>query len=452
MISLETRLHLGLALALTAVIGSAWWIGHIALHHSSESFIYSRLEHDAEGLLGSLRSGHGHLHVAERHLTPVYNQPLSGHYFVVEDDQGNRLRSRSLWDEDLDTRALVPGETAMWRATGPSRQPLLVWAGGYRLDERILTLTVAEDVSDFDTEIDFFERLFALLAIGGLGLSLVLQRLIVQRAFTSLRPLYRDIERLERGRAGTLTEQVPPEILPLVRKFNRLLERFGQRLERSRTAAGNLAHAIKGPLTLLRQQLAAATLTIDDEQRQGLLDQVERLRQIAERQLRRARLAGAGGAALYFEPEDELPVLARLLERMHAPKRLHIVLHSEVPGPLAVDREDMLELLGNLLDNACKWAEGEVRATLSAADGELLIRVEDDGPGCAEAALATLTERGLRLDEQVSGHGLGLAIVREIVAGYGGRLAFSRAALGGLCAEAWLALEHPTSDRAPRSA
>ncbi|MBO8087110.1 MULTISPECIES: sensor histidine kinase [unclassified Marichromatium] len=452
MISLETRLHLGLALALTAVIGSAWWIGHIALHHSSESVIYSRLEHDAEGLLGSLRSGHGHLHVAARHLTPVYNQPLSGHYFVVEDDQGNRLRSRSLWDEDLDTRALAPGETAAWRAAGPDRQSLLVWAGGYRLDAHLLTLTIAEDVSEFDTEIDFFERLFALLAVCGLALSLVLQRLIVQRAFTSLRPLYRDIERLEHGRAGTLTEQVPPEILPLVRKFNRLLERFGQRLERSRTAAGNLAHALKGPLTLLRQQLAADTLALDAEQRQGLLDQVERLRQIAERQLKRARLAGAGGAALYFEPEEELPVLARLLKRMHAPKQLHIAFDSAIRGPLAVDREDMLELLGNLLDNACKWAEGEVRATLSVNDGELLIRVDDDGPGCAEAALSTLTERGLRLDEQVSGHGLGLAIVREIVEGYGGQLTLTHAPLGGLRAEARLTLEHATSDRAPRSA
>jgi signal transduction histidine kinase len=211
---------------------------------------------------------------------------------------------------------------------------------------------------------------------------------------------------------------------------------FTQRLERSRTAAGNLSHAIKGPLGLLRQQLLDPALSVDPQMREALIEQVERLRRLAERQLKRARLAGAGGAGLRFDPGEELPTLARLLGRIHAPKILDIQLDIRTSGPLDVDREDMLELLGNLLDNACKWANGRVRCSLSAEAEALVLSVEDDGPGCSDAEIADITGRGVRLDEEVSGHGLGLAIAKEIVESYRGRIAFGRSStLGGLCAE-----------------
>jgi signal transduction histidine kinase len=228
---------------------------------------------------------------------------------------------------------------------------------------------------------------------------------------------------------------VPSEILPLVRKLNRLLLLFTQRLERSRTAAGNLSHAIKGPLGLLRQQLLDPALSVDPKTREALIEQVERLHRLAERQLKRARLAGAGGAGLRFDPDEELPTLARLLGRIHAPKVLDVQLDIRTSGPLDVDREDMLELLGNLLDNACKWANTRVICSLLTEGKALVFKVEDDCPGCSDAEIADITGRGVRLDEEVSGHGLGLAIAKEIVESYRGRISFHRSELGGLCAE-----------------
>ncbi|MTW20522.1 sensor histidine kinase [Allochromatium palmeri] len=448
MTSLEGRLHLGLALSLALLIGGAWWLGHMALHHTANAFVLSRLEHDAEAVVGALRfDARGHLRLESPRLTSVYEQPYSGHYFVIASAAGEHLRSRSLWDTDLEIQTLYPGETRHWTLSGPAGQPLVAWAEGYRFGEYDLVVVFAEDITLLTAELRHFEHLFAVIAVLGLMLILLIQRLIVRRAFASLRPIDQDIEQLERGRIVTLSEDVPREMQPLVRKLNRLLVLLGQRLERSRTAAGNLSHAIKGPLVLLRQYLNDPKLDLTPETRAGLLDQVERLRQIAERQLKRARLAGAGGVGESFEPAAELPVLKRLLERIHAERALQIELDYMIDAPLALDREDMLELLGNLLDNACKWARERVRACLFIEAGTLVLRVEDDGPGCSEEAIVDITERGVRLDEQVGGHGLGLAIVKEIVASYQGILGFERAGeLGGLGVDVRLPLQDRNLD------
>lgn len=443
MTSLEGRLHLGLAFSLALLIGGAWWLGHIALHHTANAFVLARLEHDTEALVGALRfDAQGRPRLESPRLTPVYEQPYSGHYFVIASATGESLRSRSLWDTDLEVPTLHPGETRHWTLPGPAGQPLLAWAEGYRFGEHDLVVAFAEDITLLTAELRHFERLFAVMAVLGLMVILLIQRLIVRRAFAGLRPIYRDIEQLERGRIVTLSEDVPREMQPLVRKLNRLLILLGQRLERSRTAAGNLSHALKGPLVLLRQYLSDPKLHLTPETRAGLLDQVEHLRRIAERQLKRARLAGAGGVGEFFEPAAELPVLKRLLERIHSGRSLRIDLECVIDAPLALDREDMLELLGNLLDNACKWARERVRARLHVEAGTLVLLVEDDGPGCSEEAIADITERGVRLDEQVGGHGLGLAIVKEIIAGYQGVLSFERAGeLGGLRVDVRLPLQ-----------
>ncbi|NEX22562.1 GHKL domain-containing protein [Thiorhodococcus mannitoliphagus] len=440
--SLEGRLHLGLGISLVLLIGAAWWLGHRALHHTADAFVISRLEHDAEGLLGALSvTLDGTPQIGAERVTPVYDQPYSGHYFVIAISGGEVLRSRSLWDEDLQPPVLQAGETTTWRAPGPADQRLLAWAGGYHIDDRDLVIVIAEDLSPLSGELQGFEQLFAIMAVGGLALILLIQRLVVHHTFTRLEPVYRDIERLEHGKTLFLTEEGPTEIRPLVRKLNRLLLRFDQRLERSRTAAGNLAHAIKGPLSMLRQQLQDPGLSIAPAQREALLDQIERLRRLAERQLKRARLAGAGGAGVSFEAAEELPTLACLLTQIHAPKPVDLQLDDRTQGPLNLDREDMLELLGNLLDNACKWAGARVCCELEIAQGHLILCIEDDGPGCSEEALAAITGRGVRLDEEVSGHGLGLSIVKEIVDSYQGRIGFARSArLGGLRAEVELPL------------
>jgi len=206
-----------------------------------------------------------------------------------------------------------------------------------------------------------------------------------------------------------------------------LLQLFEQRLQRSRHAVGNLAHALKSPLGVLRGLQAEAPIAAELEQ------QTTHIQQLLERELKRARLAGRGVPGQQFDPAAELPTLVGLLEKMHAARE--VCFDCEAPaGPrFRLDRDDMLELLGNLLDNAGKWADERVRCRFEGGGERMLLIVEDDGPGCSDQELSQLTGRGVRIDEGLPGHGLGLAIVQDIVSGYHGRLSFSRsAALDGL--------------------
>lgn len=443
MSSLERRLNLGLALSLLVISIGAWWLGHAALHRSADALVLSRLEHDAETLLANLRfNASGDPRVAERHLPPVSRRPYSGHYQWLRTPGGREWRSRSLWDFDLSPPLLPPGERNSWTQPGPDGQELLVWSAGYRHAGQDFTLALAEDVRPIMHEIRGFERAVALLALLGFATMLLIQRWILRRAFARLKPLYRDIERLETGATGQLTDRVPREFLPLVRKLNGLLAVQAARLERSRQAAGNLAHAIKGPLAVLLRTLEADAPSAQD--REGARSQLAQVNALIERELRRARLSGAPAAGAWFDADAELGPLVRLLRHIQADKAPRIDWTVTHPDPLPFDREDMLELLGNLLDNACKWAREQVRIKIDVREDACRIEVDDDGPGCPEPALSEILARGARLDERAEGHGLGLSIVREIVSLYRGELILGRSVLGGLGVRVRLPLDtHP---------
>lgn len=443
--SIESRLQLGLGLSLALLIAGAWWLGHEALHHTAEAYVLSRLQHDAEALLGALELGPDDgVHLGRRRITPVYDQPYSGHYFVMVIDGSKTLSSRSLWDRSLTVRPLTPGASTHWRETGPLGQDLLVWSGGFRRDGRAITLLVAEDLAPLRAPLQSFERLFALMAVAGLVAMLLLQRLVLRRAFARLEPVYRDIDALESGGTAALTESVPTEILPLVRKINGLLSAYSKRLERSRNAAGNLAHALKAPLSLMMRQLETNERAPDPGTRALLAEQVERVRGLLERELKRTRLAGGGGTGGHFEPDAELSVLKRLLERMYPDKALELECRIGIEGVLPADREDMLELIGTLLDNACKWARRRVLCALEPTTDGVRFSVDDDGPGCSQSELEAIAARGVRLDEAIHGHGLGLSIAREIVDLYQGRLTLGHSnSLGGFRAEVSLPIKVP---------
>ncbi len=443
--SLQSRLAFGLGISLLVLIACAWVVGHEALHRLGHAFVLSRLQHDAEAMVAALKTGpEGQLHIGQRWLSPVYNQPYSGHYFVLTIDGQAPVYSRSLWDQILAIRTLAPGETDQWRATGPTGQDLLVWGGGFRKKDTSFTLAVAEDISPFDEELRGFEWILSALAAGGVLLLFLVQRSLITQAFHKLQPVYDDIERLERGDTIALTEDLPDEVLPLVRKLNRLLEQYRQRLERSRRATGNLAHALKTPLHLLVQQLEHNDPPLEPERLNRLNGQVDRIRQLMERELKRARFAGSVGPGQWFRPEEELPILARLLEGMHPEKDLRVQCRIDDGEALQADREDMLELIGNLLDNASKWAAGQVSCKIRETGDQWQLTVEDDGPGCSDEELARVSSRGTRLDESVSGHGLGLSIVEDIVTLYNGHIQYGRSeSLGGFSARVTLHL-HPS--------
>ncbi len=371
----------------------------------------------------------GQVRLREGRVTPIYQQPLSGHYFEVVLDDGGRLRSRSLWDESLELSPLPVGAVRIEHRPGPAGQVLLVRAAGYAKDGLVFALAVAEDLAPMEAQIRRFQQLSLAVLAGALVLVLLIQRWVLRRGFRAVDRVRGQLRAVSEGQRERLDFMGPVEIRPLSAEINRLLDQVRQRLQRSRQALGNLAHGLKAPLTLVTSELERLPLTPADRER--INGQLERVGQLVERELKRARFAGEG-AGQRFDPAQDLPDLVEAVGQLHRARGIRIETGRLDVGLLPFDREDMLELLGNLLDNACKWARQRVVVGIERGD-ELVLRVCDDGPGIAPGDRERLLRRGVRLDEQETGHGLGLAIVRELVEGHGGRLTLGDAAdLGGL--------------------
>jgi len=229
-------------------------------------------------------------------------------------------------------------------------------------------------------------------------------------------------------------------VQPLVDDFNAVLQRREEIVERSRTQAGNLAHAIKTPLAVMAQAAQAVGTEADEGQRslaRTVGEQIELARRQVDRHLARARAAGGLGLpGLRTEVGPVVDALLKVMERLYAARKLRV--DARIPAGLAVRSElqDAQEMIGNLLDNACKWARSQVRVSAMPHDAgtarALAIVVEDDGPGIDAQSRGRALERGARLDESVPGSGLGLAIVRDLAALYDGALALEASPLGGL--------------------
>ncbi len=430
--SLESRLQLGLALTLVILMGLMWFVGSNAVRSMAESLVVSRLEHDAEGLLAAMVIEPGKEHPEWSRINQVYSQPFSGHYYIIRFDDGNTLYSRSMWDQSIEIPSLTTGESQRLMVNGPSGQPILLLLNGYKKNGRSFTLGVAEDMTSAHKQRDYFMRWFALLALAGLFALLLVQSIVVRRSFKRLIQVREDIRQLEQGKAVKLSEDVPTEVLPLVQEFNRLLLLLSQRLERSRNGLGNLAHALKGPLNILTQYFDMNSSDNDIDLPQALA-QTKRIRKLMDRELKRARLAGKNPSSIRFNPMDELPDLITVLQQVYRDKVVSVDTRIAKSTKPFGDREDMLELLGNLLDNAFKWAVSKVICSVNMDEG-IALTVEDDGTGLEDEDIYNLIQRGTRLDENVEGHGLGLAIVGDIVKLYGGSISFGRSNdLAGLC-------------------
>ncbi len=428
--SIQGGLTVRLLGSLVAVFLFQWLLVSYAIHRVAENYVLSRLEHDAESLLVALSiTGEDAPTVDTTRLNPVYYRPFSGHYYHVILPQ-TALRSRSLWDEDLDLGSEPLARDQHRHTPGPQGQHLLVLVRRYRKQGVPVTVALAEDLTPIERDILGFWTRYALLTFAMLAVLVILQRRTVRRALRPLAQAQANLAHLDRGQIKELDENVPAEIRPLVREINWLVRITGERLTRSRNALGNLAHALKTPLTVLTQLTKDKTLQADPDLVRRLEKQTDTLRDLTERQLRHARLAGEGTPGACFAVAAELSDLIEALEHIYQEKRLDI--QSQIPSGLtfAADREDMLELTGNLLDNACKWARDTVRVSVES-DHDFKFKVEDDGPGAPPEALSRLTQRGVRLDESTDGHGLGLAIACDIVQHYGGTMRFGRSELLG---------------------
>jgi signal transduction histidine kinase len=272
------------------------------------------------------------------------------------------------------------------------------------------------------------------LGLAALVVILLLQRVIVSRALRPLEVTRQQLKQLQQGQRNQLDQNVPLELEPLVGQINHLLNHTEETLKRSRNALGNLGHALKTPLAVLVSLASREELKQIPDLHDSLNQQLKQIEQRIARELGRAKLAGEVLPGAHFDCANELPGLFATLTMIHG---RHLQLDWQAPGQLRLpwDREDVLELLGNVLDNACKWADSRVQLSVSSgADGYTLC-IDDDGSGIEPERRQEVLSRGSRLDEQVAGHGLGLGIVRDIVDVWSGTLQLTDSVLGGLCVQ-----------------
>ncbi len=427
--SLGRRLTLSLAVSLAAFfLIQAWMIGN-EVTALSERATLSRLAHDQEAILAAFAWPEGGAGGGPKldwsRIPVIYHRPFSGHYFELRAG-GEVIRSRSLWD----ARLPEPQAAITRDAPGPADQRLLMLARAYDWHGRGIELRVAEDVSAMEAGARAFQRHFLLFAAAAVLALLVLQGWIVQYGLRPLARLREQLGRLERGEIEAVDDAgAPEEIAPLTAEINRLAALIRQRLQRSRHALGDLAHALKTPLAAVAQMLDGEPSEADLRAARARLREMEAR---IERELARARTAGRTPGGQWPEPAADVRELARMIELAHPGIRME----ADAPdAPLPLDREDMLEVLGNLLENAAKWARGWARCEVLRREDGIVILVEDDGPGLEDAQAQAVMARGGRADESKPGHGLGLAIVRDIVDAYDGRIELGKSPPGGLRVE-----------------
>ncbi len=429
--SLQSRLHFGLAVSLFILTVLMWWLVNTSISHITNQMMLTRLEHDGQALLASLQqSPEGKLSLKDLQVGHIYQQVYSGHYYLISSDN-QQLRSHSLWDQSLEQPQMQMGKIVTQNIEGPDGQYLLQWTSRFKRFDKTITITVAEDTNALLAALRTFNIYFALAVVAIFSSLLLIQGLIVRRSLRSLSTIKQELQALSEGEIKSLSKQVPSEIYPLVNEVNRLLRQLTKQLKRSRNSTGNLAHSLKHPLNLLMQIAESEDTKLPQAIRDELCINTQQILQLMESELRRARLVGSGVPGQHFIPQKELPGLVDVLERVYHDKTLNIKCDIMPELKFSADRNDMLELFGNLLDNACKWSAGKVRCKIYH-ENFLMIQIEDNGIGCDDQQLSTLTQRGVRVDETTAGTGLGLAIVKDIVDLYSGEISFSRSELGGL--------------------
>ena len=375
---------------------------------------------------------------------PRFEQPLSGWYWQIDDADGPLRRSASLWDEALPVVPVSGAQGVTLDLVGPHGEPLRLLSRAIGLPGRDqpFVYTVAGDRREIEAETEGFNRLL-MLGLGTLLLGVVAAVLIqVRFGLEPLRRIRRGLADVRIGRAKRLAGDYPEEIRPLADELNALLDHNEAVVERARTHVGNLAHGLKTPIAVLtneasRSRGSLATLT---------LRQTALMRQQVDHHLSRARaLATASVIGSRCEVAPVLSDLQRTLARIYASRELAIEVACPPELAFRGARQDLEEMLGNLLDNACKWARTRVVASAEAIDERLMVVVEDDGPGLPPERRSEVMQRGRRLDERVPGSGLGLSIVVDIAELYGGALSLHEAASGGLRAR----LELPAARTLP---
>lgn len=437
-LSIHQRLLLAASLVLTAFLGLSGLALDKAFRSSAEEALQARLYSSVYALLAAAEEGEEGVLTMPPVLTdPRFNRPDSGLYARVEGRQTRyRWRSASGVGRGLEqAQQMAPGAATIEQVRLPGGEAVMrlnfgvVWED-FNGRELNYTLTVAEDLTPHLEQVAAFRNTLMLWLGGAAVLLLLAQGLVLRWGLAPLRQVAEALTEIESGRAEQLAGRYPRELSPLTSNINSLIRHAQARQQRYRDSLGDLAHSLKTPLAIL-QGLADQVDPVGREQQHLLSEQVGRMNQIVGHQLQRAAASGRTSLSRHLPVDKVVRRLADTLSKVYADKG--VTWQIEIPETLGFkgDEGDLMELLGNLMENACKYGRGRVRVTGELGEG-LCLRVADDGPGIPADDAEAVLRRGVRSDQQQPGQGIGLAVVMDILKAYGGRLEIGRsAALGG---------------------
>ena len=438
---LAKKMNISLGLVLLIGLALLWVLRTIAMPYIIEKQMVTRLSHDFDGVLKHLVvSPTGEVNIDSHVITPMYLQLNSGYYYSIVTYR-TVVNSPSLGTFSFELEPFTSITSDIFYMQGPELQSLIAFKKSVVINDVLVTVTTSEDLTEVKQDVRDLSLVMLLISVLITLFALLVQSYLIHKAlnpFLNLKWRLISLAAIDPNSTNDLNDEDP---LLLSNEIQSLLQIIDRRLNQSRASIGNLAHAIKTPLAIMYRLADSTELDGHPDIRSQFQKHASDILNLVERELKRARIAGIGGKDLLgFHPQVELQTLSKVLKTLYRDKPLIITISA--PDMLVnYDRQDILELIGNLADNASKWAYEKVNITLKNGQDGLEIIVEDDGPGCSPEIIRELIARGLRASETKEGHGLGLAIVNDIVEFYNGKLVFEKSqTLGGLRVIVYLSL------------
>ncbi len=434
MISLRTRLILAASLVLTIFILLAGYTLDRAFYNSTERNLQENLDTQLALLMASAEvEGSEDIDMPSRLLETKFSLPSSGLYAIIVNQ-----KAKVLWKSLSTTGVSIPKP----RVLKAGKQDLLRVKHGednfyiksygiswYTKDGQVpLTFNVISDLQPFHSQISSFRQTLWSWLTGLAAILLLAQIIILIWGLAPLRRVVSELNKIESGQQERITNKYPDEILRLTDNINGLLEHEHAQQHRYRNALADLAHSLKTPLAILN---GALTEVNDNTIRKNLTEQIQRMDTIIAHQLQRAATAGTSPIRKSLEIDPLMTKLCSALNKVYQEKSIQFDTHLPKGLKVRVDEGDIMEMLGNLLDNACKWCQQRIRINVTLKNQRALFSIADDGPGVDQSHIDLILQRGGRTDQAMPGQGIGLSVVVDIVEAYKGELSVTHSDLGG---------------------
>ena len=432
--SLNHRIILSATLVLVIFITLTALALERAFSDSAESALHDKTTSQLYALMAAAEVGDEGLIMPTDELDALLGLPSSGVYAFITSKAGEVL-----WQSSSVLGARPPLPVALGRGEKSTARTRINSTDFYTIaygvnwapdaDALALTFSMSTDFASLDKQIYSYRATLWGWLLAMALLLLLSQALILRWGLSPLRRVGDELSRIENGKQESIEDKYPIEIRHLTDNINLLLEHEREHKARYRNALGDLAHSLKTPLAVLQGSLAGK----DQKTVATFQDQIKRMNTIVEYQLQRAATAASPGIGKQVEVEAVVNRIIESLLKVYSERQYLLETNVESSLMFKGDEGDLMEILGNLLDNAFKWCRQRILVNAEHRGKKLTIRIEDDGPGMKREQVEALLQRGARADETVPGHGIGMSIVNNIVRAYKGKLEIGTSELGGVC-------------------